>query len=142
MMAPACTFTNIGGTTNRCIHAGCGRIIDSPHPPEMIHARCSSREAKAEREMARQQAVAKANMPSLARRAVNYGIAYRIQKGAGDPQRTLGQVLTILEAHCKKCPLFTGTHCSHAKCGCPLEQALIFATKGCPKTPPEFTPDA
>jgi len=133
-MSNNCTFQNIGGTQNRCIHKGCGQIIDSPYPPEKIRARCNSSEAKAERELARLQAVAKANMPSIARRVINYGIATAIQKGKGDPLRTYEQVHTILEAHCRNCPTkrFTGSHCSHKKCGCPMEEALVFATKGCP----------
>ncbi len=155
---PMCTFQNVSGDKHVCVHAGCGRVVISPYPSAQVSAPCrrsqpnvgkvaaTPQQRAKQRELARLQAVAKANMPSLARMIYNRIGAEFVHQAKGRPLRTEAQALAILDAHCGNkqhpCEYFTGTACAHHKCGCTLAESLLYADKGCPKTPPEFTPDA
>lgn len=155
---PICTFQNVSGDKHVCIHAGCGRVMYSPYPPAQLNAPCrrsqihvgkvapTPQERARLNELARLQAIAKANMPSLARRIYNRIGAEFVHQAKGKPLRTVEQATAILELHCGNkqhpCEYFTGRACGHHKCGCTLAESLLYADKGCPKKPPAFTPDA
>lgn len=133
-----CTYVTVSGDTKKCINKGCGRIMHSQFPPEKCHSLCRSPKAQAEREVARRQKVIAADMPSIARRIVNYGLHKTIQYAHGNPKRSEKEVLNILTHYCQLCQLFDGEHCTHKKCGCDMQLAIADATKHCPLDPPKW----
>jgi len=126
-----CTFTNIGGTRNRCV--ACGRIIESPHPPEKIHANCRSPEAKAQREQHRLWRVAAADMPTVVRQLITRMVNQAQRSGKSRPIRSEPRLLLILDAFCAKksqpCTYWTGDQCGNPGARC---SNIACAEVACP----------
>jgi hypothetical protein len=88
----------------------CGRVVASPGPSHRIHARCS------------------ASPPGLGRRLFNFGKAAIAHAASGLPTCTQEQIDARL-AICRACPLFDGSICRHADCGCRIGQQRKFLNK-------------
>ncbi|MCA9190085.1 MAG: hypothetical protein KDA99_30880 [Planctomycetales bacterium] len=120
-----CTFVDIGGTKKRCVHSGCGQVIDSPDPPEKCHADCLSPAARSEREKARLARIAKLDLLIVARTMVADIVASNARTRKQRPVRSELRVLELLSQHCAKkvpgpCPYFLGDQCGHIKARCSI----------------------
>lgn len=67
--------------------------------------------------------------PPLLRRGFNFVQALAKHVGDGMRQRTQEEINDILENHCKGCPFFNGTVCTHNKCGCKVNAGKVFFNK-------------
>jgi hypoxanthine phosphoribosyltransferase len=67
-------------------------------------------------------------MPPLPNRLLHFSYALYKHLLNGFPTCTEDQVQTRLDI-CKECNLYTGTHCSHASCGCNINGSVKFLNK-------------
>jgi hypothetical protein len=114
-----CDFETVELKHHRCRR--CGLEIRTAESPKRIHARCrgSSRKPFAKASIVK---------PSLAMRAFNFTVAAIAHVARGAPSCTQQQIDTRL-AICRACPLFDGSICRHADCGCRIGQQRKFLNK-------------
>ncbi len=108
-----CVFEQIEPGLVRC--RMCGRDVYTPQTPERVHARCRLTNDPQPK-------------PSLARRAFNFSLAAIAHAVRGAPTCNQQQIDARL-AVCQTCPLFGGSICRHADCGCRISQRQMFVNK-------------
>lgn len=78
-------------------------------------------------------------LPSLVKRAANYGKAWAIDRATGKPRRPAELVSQIFAQHCLRCPRYNADLGACAECGCPVgadaareDNKLAWANERCP----------
>ena len=85
-------------------------------------------------------------LPSLARRAVKFGVAEIRDRRNGRRRRTLAQIERIFDSTCAVCDLYNRAERACSKCGCPVnrystdgdENKLARESEQCPHDPPRW----
>ena len=67
--------------------------------------------------------------PGAARALFNFAGALLAHVADGMAKRSREEIEAILTTHCQPCPLFSGTRCTHASCGCNVNGEEKFFNK-------------